>query len=100
MNAEARTHFRKRLQDLSSQELTQWLFLVNLAVKVEAELLAFQVLFDPEAEPETDPGTDELSGIQLLIASEIKRRSVAKAKRQLVQIGEQHANHEQNNGSD
>src|SRR6266702_2145715 len=102
MNTEQeRRQFRKRLVDLSNVELMRWLFLVNLTVKVETELLAFHALFDSEAALEPAPDTSQLAGIQLLIASEIKKRSNAgaKAKLKLLQTeGEEHthANHAEN----
>ncbi len=105
MNTEQeRRQFRKRLVDLSNVELMRWLFLVNLTVKVETELLAFHALFDSEATLEPAPDTSQLAGIQLLIASEMKKRSnaSAKAKRKLLPIeGEEHnyANHAQANGN-
>ena len=94
MNTEAkRQQFRKRLVDLSDQELTQWLFLAGLAARIECELEAYAALFSPAITLDPAPDTD-LVGIQLLLQSELRRRSFTKTT--LHTEGEHHANHAQN----
>ena len=108
MNTEAkRRQFRKRLVDLSDVELVQWMFLCNLALKVEAELACYVALWPPSTDEQDAPDT-QLATIQLLIAQELKRRSNAGAKtkakvKRLQSIetmeGENHADHVQANGN-
>jgi hypothetical protein len=91
-----RRAFRKRLSDLTDQELAQWSFLVGLCARIECELLAYHALFAPDIELSPAPDT-QVAGIQLLITSEMKRRSAAKAKLHKLYIeGENYADHAQN----
>jgi hypothetical protein len=94
--ADERKAFRKRISDLSEMELTRWLCLVGLVSRVETELLAYHALFEPGSE--IPPVSDELSGIQLMLMQELKKRNSAKTKTALLTVEElnNHANHEQN----
>ena len=96
--ANERAAMRKRLVDLSEQELTQWSFLVGLAARIETEMLAYHALFAPSIELDPVPST-ELAGIQLLLTQEIKRRNAAKAKLHTLHTEGEENNHANNNGT-
>jgi hypothetical protein len=96
MNTESkRQAFRKRLEDLSEQELTQWNFLVGLVARVECELEAYHALFAPDVQLDPAPDT-QMSTAQFLLTQELKKRNSVKAKAQLPTTGENnHADHAQ-----
>ncbi len=98
MNTEQRAAFRRRLEDLTETELLQWSFLAGLAARIDLEICAYRALFESEADRELEPKVDtELTGIQMLLQSELRKRSVARIKLQKLQTeGEHHAN---NNGT-
>ena|SRR5438876_11695324 len=93
MNTEQeRKQFRKRLTDLTQTELLQWSFLAGLCARIECELSAYAALFQPSIALEPSPDT-QITTLQHLLASEIKRRSSTRAKVQKLPTTEGETNH-------
>jgi hypothetical protein len=101
MNTEERQAFRRRLEDLSENELLQRLFLIGLVGRISTEMAAYHALFSSESELPTGLGDTQLAGIQLMFTQELKRRSVAKSKVQKLPIDteEGETNHAENTGT-
>jgi hypothetical protein len=106
MNADERTAFREQLAHLTDAEVAHKLYLCGLVQRIDTELLAMKTLFG-SPDPEDKDGGEQLifeppvdtqvTALQHLMQTELKRRFSAKASRQKLSTGGE--NHAQKNGN-